>query len=181
MVFDMPGGSVAREIAVPDVDEIFTPTWSPDGSRIAFSGLKGGATDLYAVTLETGALRSLTSDLYADLQPPRSPDGSRIAFVTDRFSSSLDALAFGNYRLATIDATSGIVTAIPSFEEAKNIDPHWSPDGNSMYFVADRHGVSNIYRIELAGGEATQMTDVQTGVSGITALSPAISVASKAR
>jgi hypothetical protein len=50
-----------------------------------------------------------------------------------------------------------------------------------MYFVADRHGVSNIYRVELdGGGEATQVTDVQTGVSGITALSPAISVASKA-
>jgi Tol biopolymer transport system component len=180
MVFDMPGGSVAREIPVPDVDEIFTPTWSPDGSRIACSGLKGGATDLYAVMLETGALRSLTSDLYADLQPDWSPDGSRIVFVTDRFSSSLDALAFGNYRLATVDATSGIVAALPSFEEAKNIDPHWSPDGDSMYFVADRDGVSNIYRIELAGGDATQMTDVQTGVSGITALSPAISVASTA-
>ena len=181
MVFDMPGGSVVRQIPIPDVDEIFTPTWSPDGTRIAFSGLKGGATDLYAVTLDSGALRSLTSDLYADLQPDWSPDGSRIAFVTDRFSSSLEALVFGNYRLATVDVASGSVAPLPSFEDAKNIDPHWTPDGRSMYFVADRHGVSNIYRVELdGGGEATQVTDVQTGVSGITALSPAISVASKA-
>src|SRR4029450_11276831 len=134
MVFDMPGGSVAREIPVPDVDEIFTPTWSPDGSRIAFSGLKGGATDLYSVMLETGALRSLTSDLYADAQPDWSPCGSRIACVADRFSSSLDALVFGNYRLATIDATSGIVTAIPSFQEAKNIHPPRSPAGKTTTF-----------------------------------------------
>ncbi len=177
MVFDMPGGNVAREIPVPDVDEIFTPTWSPDGTRIAFSGLKGGSSDLYALTLETGALRAYTTDLYADLQPDWSPDGARIAFVTDRFSSSIEALAFGNYRLASLDTATGAVSALPSFEEAKNIDPHWSPDGRSVYFVADRHGVSNIYRVELAGGDATQMTDVQTGVSGITALSPAISVA----
>ncbi len=177
MVFDMPGGNVAREIPVPDVDEMFTPTWSPDGTRIAFSGLKGGSSDLYALTLDTGALRAFTTDMYADLQPDWSPDGARIAFVTDRFSSSIEALAFGNYRLATLDTETGAVSALPSFEEAKNIDPHWSPDGRSVYFVADRHGISNIYRVELAGGDATQMTDVQTGVSGITALSPAISVA----
>jgi len=176
-VFDMPGGSIAREIPVADVDEIFTPTWSPDGSQIAFSGLKGGSTDLYAVTVETGAVRAYTSDLYADMHPDWSPDGGRIAFVTDRFSSSIDALVFGNYRLASLDTKTGAVTALPSFEEAKNIDPHWSPDGRTVYFVADRDGVSNIYRVELTGGGAVQLTDVRIGVSGITALSPAISVA----
>jgi Tol biopolymer transport system component len=38
MVFDMPGGSVVREIPIPDVDEIFTPTWSPDGPGSPFRG-----------------------------------------------------------------------------------------------------------------------------------------------
>lgn len=180
MVFDMATGAVSREIPVALVDEIFTPTWSPDGSQIAFSGLKGGATDLYALTIATGAVRALTSDLYADLQPAWSPDGERIAFVTDRYSSSIEALVFGNYRLASVDTGTGEMRALPCFEEAKNIDPHWSPDGGSVYFVADRHGVSNIYRVELAGGKASQVTDVQTGISGITALSPAMSVASSA-
>ena len=180
MLFDLPSGSVAREIHVEDVDEIFTPTWSPDGSQIAFSGLKGGATDLYVLEIKSGAVRAITKDLYADLQPAWSPDGTQIALVTDRFSSSIDALAFGNYRLASVDMPSGTMRALPSFEDAKNIDPHWSPDGGSVYFVADRNGVSNIYRVALAGGEVSQVTDVQTGVSGITALSPAIAVASSA-
>jgi len=179
-VFELPSGTVSREIPLAAVDEIFTPTWSPDGSRIAFSGLKGGFSDLYIVTLDTGALRSITADMYADLQPAWSPDGGRIAFVTDRFSSSLDALAFGNYRLASADVESGAVREMPSIEGAKNIDPHWSPGGEHVYFVADHDGVSNVYRIPTAGGDAVQITDVQTGVSGITALSPAISVASSA-
>ena len=176
-VFDMPAGTMVREIAVAEVDEIFTPTWSPDGMQIAFSGLHGGATDLYTVTVGNGGVRALTSDLYADLQPAWSPDGATIAFVTDRFSSSIDALAFGNYRLAALDTRSGAVRALPSFDDAKNIDPHWSPDGGTLYFIADRQGVSNVYRVRAAGGDAMQVTTLQTGVSGITSLSPAISVA----
>jgi len=179
-VFDMPGGGVSAEIPVDDVDEIFAPTWSPDGDRIAFSGLKGGMTDLYVLTVENGAVRALTADMYADLQPDWSPDGTRLGFVTDRFTSSLDALAFGAYQLASLDLAAGTIAALPSIEGAKNIDPHWSPDGASVYFIADRGGVSNIFRVPAAGGEARQLTDVATGVSGITALSPAMSVASKA-
>lgn len=177
-LFDMPGGAVVREMRVSDVDEIFSPTWSPDGAQIAFSGIKGGMTDLYALTLGTGAVRALTSDMYADLQPDWSPDGRRLGFVTDRFSSSLDALAFGNYRLASLDVESGVISALPSIDGAKNIDPHWSPDGASLYFVADRNAVSNIYVVPAAGGDARQLTNVATGVSGITGLSPAMSIAS---
>ena len=176
-IFDIPAETVSQEIPVSGVDEIFTPTWSPDGSHIVFSGVKGGATDLYMLTVESAAVRPLTSDLYADLQPAWSPDGTQIAFVTDRFSSSVDSLAFGNYRLASYVVATGAVRPLPSIEDAKNIDPHWSPDGGSLYFVADHGGVSNVYRVAATGGDAMQMTDVQTGVSGITALSPAMSVA----
>src|SRR5215211_4109187 len=137
-------------------------------------------TDLYALTVDSGAVRALTSDMYADLQPDWSPDGARLGFVTDRFTSSLDALAFGSYQLASLDLADGAIRALPSIAGAKNIDPHWSPDGASLYFIADRGGVSNIFRVPAAGGDARQLTDVSTGVSGITALSPALSVASRA-
>jgi hypothetical protein len=178
-IFDMPGGGVAAEIPVADVDEVFAPTWSPDGEQIAFSGLKGGMTDLYVLSLDSGAVRALTSDMYADVQPDWSPDGRQLGFVTDRFSSSLDALAFGAYQLASLDVESGAINPLPSIQGAKNIDPHWSPDGASVYFIADRGGVSNIFRVPAAGGDALQLTDVSTGVSGITALSPAMSVAAR--
>jgi surface antigen Omp85-like protein/WD40 repeat protein len=179
-IFDMPEGTASRQIPVGAVDEIFTPTWSPDGSEIAFSGIHGGATDLYVLTLATGIVRPLTTDLFADLQPAWSPDGRRIAFVTDRFTSSLESLTFGGYRLAALDVDSGVVTSLPFIEGAKNIDPHWAPDGQAIYFIADHNGVSNIYRLDLTDADVAQMTNVQTGVSGITALSPTMSVASRA-
>ena len=178
-VFDMPGGQIVRDIPVADVDQMLSPTWSPDGTRVAFSGLKGGVTDLYVLTLNTGAVRPLTKDLFADLQPAWSPDGTRIAFVTDRFSSSVETLTFGDFDLAIADASTGDVEAVASIAGAKNIDPHWSPDGASLYFVADRGGVSNVYRRDLADGALRQVTSVATGVSGITALSPTLSVAAR--
>ncbi|HEV3139287.1 MAG TPA: hypothetical protein VGY57_02160, partial [Vicinamibacterales bacterium] len=177
-IFDMPDGGVRQEIPVPAVDQIFSPTWAPDGSRIAFSALKGGLTDLYAIDLSTGDLQPLTVDAYSDLQPAWSPDGARLVFSTDRFSSSLAALSFGRHQLATLDLASGLIRPLgaSSSPGAKNIDPHWSPDGERVYFVSDRGGASNLYRLDIRTGDLVQITDVTTGVSGITALSPATSI-----
>ena len=59
---------------------------------------------------------------------------------------------------------------------SKAINPQWTSDGSGLFFISDRTGVSNIYRIELATGALAQVTDLFTGVSGITDVSPALSV-----
>src|SRR5574341_117190 len=100
-------GDLVKEIKFPSLGEIFNPTWSPDGKKIAFSAQVGGLTDLFVYDLDTSQLQRLTDDAYADLEPAWSPDGTQIAFVTDRFGTSLDTLSFGNYRLALIEARRG--------------------------------------------------------------------------
>jgi hypothetical protein len=174
-ILSMPGGDVLREQAFPDLDQIFDPTFSPSGSQMAFSGLSGGVTDLYVFDLETAALRRLTTDGFADLQPAWAPDGATLAFSTDRFTSSLEALTFGDYRLAALDLESGVIRELPSIVGAKNIDPQWS--GRDLLFVADADGVSNVFRLDTAAGTVHRLTLERTGVSGITPLSPALSVA----
>jgi surface antigen Omp85-like protein/WD40 repeat protein len=173
-------GEVEREEQFPELGEIFNPTWSPDGHAIAFSAQVGGHSDLFVYDLEGRRLRRLTEDAYADLQPAWSPEGGDIAFVTDRFGTSLATLAYGDYRLALIDVESGRIQALPSLGRAKHISPQWSPDGRALYLLSDRAGVTNVYRLSLSDGEFTQVTNLYTGVSGITALSPALSVAQKA-
>jgi Tol biopolymer transport system component len=179
-ILNAASGSVERELPIHEADQIFSPTWSPDGKRIAYSVLHHGFSDLEIVDLETGLVRSLTSDPFADLHPSWSPDGRTIAFSTDRFSSSIETLTFGEFRLAAIDVESGAIGELPSLPHAKNIDPHWTQDGNSLYFVADADGTSNVYRLAISDGEIFKVTDISTGVSGITALSPALSVAGPA-
>jgi hypothetical protein len=178
-VFDWPGGHRSLEVVIEDVDEIYSPTWSPDGRSIAFSGISGGVTDLFVYDLERSSLRRLTDDAFADLQPAWEPDGRRIAFVTDRFTTDPGTLIFGAYRLALLDVDTGVIQQMPAFTTGKHLTPQWSPDGTCLYFVSDRDGKSDVYRLELSTGGLRRLTTAATGVSGITASSPALSVAAR--
>ena len=114
--------------------------------------------------------RQLTSDAFADLQPAWSPDGRRLAFVTDRFSSHLENLSAGEYQLAVFDVASAQIRPVRTFDEGKSINPQWNADGRRVYFVSDRDGISNVYVVNVDSGALGQVTNVDAGVSGITAL-----------
>src|SRR6185503_8510855 len=105
-----------------------------------------GLTDLYVYDLQQNQLRRLTNDAFADLQPSWSPDGRRIAFSTDRFTTDIAKLAFGDYQLAVVDVASGRVDRVAMNLRGKQINPQWAPDGQSIFFISDREGVSNVYR-----------------------------------
>jgi Tol biopolymer transport system component len=175
-IVNVDNGDKEREIKVKEVDEILNPTWSPDGNRIAFTALVGGLSDLFVYDLTAASLRRLTNDAFAELQPAWSPDGRTIAFSTDRFSGNLRDLHTGNLQLALMDVTNGAVRSLGGFDDAKNINPQWAADGQSLYFVSDRQGISNIFMMDVAGGGTRQITNLLTGVSGITEMSPALSV-----
>jgi Tol biopolymer transport system component len=178
-ILDIADGSAPREIPLDRLDEVYSPTWAPDAHAMAFAGLKGGVTDLYSVDLASGDVAQLTHDQYADLQPAWSPDGHSIAFTTDRFTSDVTMLRFGGYRIGIFDLASGAVSEAPGMGTADQVDPAWSADGASLYFVGARDGIPNVFRADRADGRTYQVTNVGTGVSGVTQLSPALSIASR--
>lgn len=177
-ILDVGSRKVERTIKLDQVGAIQHPAWSPDGRTLAFSGLRGGLSDLYLLDLASGSLQQLTDDRYADLEPAWSPDGSTLVFATDRGpSTSFETLIYGHVRLATYHVATGQMRLLDVFEGAKHINPQYSPDGRSVYFVSDREGFSDLYRLDLASGDVFQITRLATGVSGITSTSPAMSVA----
>ena len=178
-ILDIDSGKVERRISVADVGAIHHVAWSPDGQTLAFSGIQGGISDLFLLNLENNSVRQLTDDRYADLQPTWSPDGNQLAFVTDRGPGGTDftALDYGKMRLGIYDLEADEIEVVRPFEDAVHHNPQFSPDGRSLYFISDQDGFKDIYRHELSSGETFRVTNLQTGVSGITELSPAMSVA----
>ena len=72
---------------------------------------------------------------------------------------------------------TGRIREVPGFRSAKHMNPQWAPDGRSLYFLADPLGITNVFRSSMADWSITQLTNLFTGVSGITEDSPALSVA----
>ena len=177
-ILDVGSGNIERRVRVPGVGAISNIAWSPDGQTIAFSGQQGGIADLYLINIAAGTVRQLTNDRYGDIQPTWSPDGKTIAFSSDRGpSTNFETMTFSDLQLATIDVASGQIRVYSPFAHGKHLNPQYSPDGRSLFFISDQDGFCDIYRLELASGALSRVTRLSTGVSGITATSPALTVA----
>jgi hypothetical protein len=180
-IVDVDSGSRENDRKFEGLDEIYNPAWSPDGRQIAFSAMHGGVLDLYLVTLDTGALQQLTNDAFADLDPEWSPDGRELAWVTDRFSSNLGTLAFGDYEIGSMTVATRQMRRLAGFDRGSNTNPEFAADG-TLYFIGTPDGIANVYRVKPgSGAPATKVTSVISGVSGITPLTPAMSAAASSQ
>ncbi|MFW6221631.1 MAG: BamA/TamA family outer membrane protein, partial [Fibrobacterota bacterium] len=176
---DVETQKVKRTVKVAPLEAITYLAWSPDGKNLLISGTSGAINDLYIYDIASGENTQITNDRYAEIQPTWSPDGKKIAFSTDRGpQTDFDSLTFGPMKLGFYDFETKKVRLLSMTEKAKHITPQFSPDGKSIYFVSDPDGISNLYRYEFDSGTYYRITNVATGVSGLTELSPAFSLAS---
>lgn len=177
-IVDVASGDLERTVAIPGIDEMTSLAWSPDGRQIAIAGTSAGVGDLWLWGVEDGEAVRLTDDRFAELQPAWSPDGRTLAFATDRGAGTeLDQLRLGRLKLALMDMATRRLRMLDVGGGARQSNPQFSPDGGSIYLIADPDGVPDIYRYDLAEDRYYRVTRVATAVSGLTEESPAMSVA----
>lgn len=180
-VMDPFNHRIIHKLVFAELNGLTSPSFSPGGERLVFVGIRGGRSDLYIVNLCDGKLERLTQDRHADLQPQWSPDGRTILFATDRAADTqVDKLLFGNLGLALYTLATGEIAMITHLR-GHAINPQWSAAGDEIAFLSDHQGVANIYRMNLGTGIIVPVTRLQNGVTGITAMTPAMSWSADSR
>ena len=179
VIKDADSGKTIQNISIKGLRSFSNPAWSPDGKFIVLSAQVEGQTDLYKYELRSGKVEQLTNDKYAEIHANFSPDGSKLVFSTDRLSME-QGRSHGKwtFNLAIMDMGTKKVSTLNFFPGADNLNPNFDFEGN-LYFLSDRDGFRNMYKYEVASGQVFRETDFLTGISGITAYSPAISFSVK--
>ncbi len=144
-IFVMQGdGSQVTQLT----DAGFNPAWSPDGREIVLADeitwdFEGRMTyphtsRLWAVNVETRARRIITT--HDAVQPNWSPHGQRVAFWSVRKGGHRD--------IWTVAAAGG--APVPVTDDAYvDWNPVWSPTGEQLYFLSNRGGEMNLWRVAL--------------------------------
>jgi Tol biopolymer transport system component len=131
-------------------------SWSPDGSKLAYTTGSGGNSDVYVASINvlvsalTGA-SAVAADPANDWGPAWSPDGSQLAFVSNR--SGIDQV----WVVQADDATASPVQVTDGGSNAWV--PAFSPDGKRIVFVSDRDGEPEVWSMTTNGSDQVNLTN----------------------
>jgi TolB protein len=138
----------APQSLVTSKEPLLSPSWSPDGKKLAYVSFEQGNSAIYIQDLGSGA-RTLVSSFPGINGAPRfSPNGQRLAITLSKS---------GNPEIYTINIFDKTLTQITN-HWAIDTEPEWSPDGQSIFFTSDRGGKPQIYQTDLISKQAKRVT-----------------------
>ena len=137
--------------------QVLAPRFSNDGTKIAFSIIRNGNTDIYVMDLRSRQLSRLTSDPGIDTSPSFSPDGSQIVFNSDRSGQArLYVMRADGSGQRPISRGGGSYTA-----------PAWSPRGDLIAFTKSGGGrfSTGVMNADGSGERILSSSDFEEGPS----------------
>jgi TolB protein len=152
------GGEYKLQVADSDGDNvhdalrsaspIISPSWSPDGTKVAYVSFENRKPVVYIQDLVTRERTVVANFKGSNSAPAWSPDGSKLAVALT---------LTGSTQIYVVNANGGGLQRL-SNSAGIDTEPRFSPDGQSIYFTSDRSGGPQIYKMSASGGSAQRIT-----------------------
>ena len=145
------GGTSVTQLTNDPAKDIM-PTFSPDGSHVAFASDRSGNWDIYVVDVAGGKAIQLTNSPTHDLHPSFSPDGTKLVYCSYGAKS-------GQWELVVVDVNNPATRQIIGH----GLFPQWSPRGDKILFQRSRERGTrwfSVWTVDYAEGEARRATEV---------------------
>src|SRR4051794_40790291 len=166
------------ELVTPGPYDESSPSWSPDGSRIAFVSRRRPEFDrtdnwdIYVVEAKPGAQpRQVTTFEGADLdpewgsRPPSwSPDGKLLAYVQ---GGRPELIYYGVQKVAVVPTDGGPARVLTGAIDRNVLSPSFSPGGKSVVFLLEGDRVYHLARVPVDGGEVEELVSGSRAVTDL--------------
>ena len=128
--------------------QLMSPTWSPDGTRLAYVSFEKGNSAIYIQDVQEGRRFMVSAQSGINSAPAWSPDGRYLA-LTLSIDGSADIYLMDTRtrRLRRLTRDSGIDT-----------EACWMPDSKALLFTSDRSNETQVYRVSVRGGKPRRVT-----------------------
>ena len=146
MVADSDGYNPQTVVSSPE--PLLSPSWSPDGNKLAYVSFEGGNSSIYIQDISTGSRQLVSKFRGINSSPAFSPDGNRLALTLSRS---------GNPEIYVMNLGSKALTQITNHFSI-DTEPTWSADGGTLYFTSDRGGQPQVYKAPAGGGSASRVS-----------------------
>ena len=137
MLADSDGAN--EKILLSSSDPIISPSWSPDGKRVAYVSFETGMAKVFIQEIASGKRESVLSKNTQISSPSWSPDGKYL---------SLTLYQDGNAEIYILRLRDRTLTRMTN-QFAIDTESSWSPKGNKILFTSGRSGSPQIYELDL--------------------------------
>src|SRR5437867_3138481 len=127
-------GRIERSVPLPQEQEL-SPTYSPDGKKIAFAGYVGSQPDIFIFDIASSQVANITNDKFFDGAPVFSPDGKWLVY---------SSVVSGYAKLFKLNLANPAERYQLTSGSWNDIDSWFSPDGKRIFFSSDKQTGRNI-------------------------------------